>query len=418
MTKITKRNAFGLVLTVIGAGAIVAASAAPVFADPVPSGFRDIKVVGSNTDQGLFDGASNGFTLGSASFTPTDPLSDIASYDAVDPTDPTSSPQNIQTRDGGPVFTRPNGSGDGVKALSAAWDPANHTWDGVTLSSADITAARSSSAGPVAYDGTSDLTYIPFARDAVGVVTKGLNISNFTTDELEAIYGTGDHTDGTYTQVAGTVTVGDIQISGSGTSQEEFYVTDPTTTPVTRVQVVAAVPQSGSGTRNFFLNAIGSTGSFGAWVQDNGGEENDAASVPDNGIFPFSGASLIEQENTLITSTLTGLTGIAFPEVNGETLVTSVDKNAAPGTLYGDPTIEPSYTLGNGSFDRDVYTVVPTSQLNHSIDGSTLENTFDNILPQSKDTSGHFIVADYGFESEVLGYTQSSANWFQNTFQH
>lgn len=413
MTKITKRSALGLALTVVGAGALIVGSAAPVLADPPTSPTdRDIVAVGSNTNQGLFNGVSNGFTLNGVTTNATDPLSDIASYDAgtgtIDPK--------------GTTYTRPNGSGDGVKALSAAWDPANHVWDGTTLGNGDVTVARSSSNPGTVYSSSDDLAFIPFGRDAVGVVTKDLNIGNFTTDELEALYGTGAHTDGTYTQVSGTVSVGDIQTSGSGATQEELYVTDPATAPASDVQITAALPQSGSGTRNFFLTAIGSVGgAFGAWVTaPDTAEENSIASVPADGIFPISGASVIEQENGLITNTGVNDTGVTFPTIDGSanTLITEQDANAAPGTLYGNTSVVPSGAVG--VYARDVYTVVPTSQLGTVYDGDTLQDIFDNVLPNLKDASPahNFVVVDYGFEHEAPAYTENQSNWFGSPFQH
>lgn len=424
MRGITTRATALLGTIIVVAAGVTVGTTTGATADPTPGGGAcgDIILVGSGETQPLMAGVSEGFVLGDVSYLPVAPLSDIVSYPPGAPMTlcgggtPLPGPPVSPGPGTGPV-SAPVGCGGGIEALSAAWDPANHVWDGVTLSNEDITAVRCSYNSGTAYSSSDDLAYIPVARNAMGVVTKGLNISNFTTDELEALYGTGDQTDGTYTQVSGTVSVGDIEASGSGATQEEFYVTAVSGTAVTTRQIVPAIPQPGSDARNFFLNAIGSLGgSFGSWVQDNGGDENDVTSVPVDGIFPFSGAALIEQLKGQIPDTGVTGPGTAFPEVNGQTLITEDDANAAPGSLYGDASTLPAD--GTGVFDHDDYTVVPSSQLDAAYDGDTLQDIFDNLLPNATDSDGNFVVADYGFEHEEPTYTEDQSTWYGSPFQH
>lgn len=402
MRGITTRATALLGAVIVVAAGVTVGTATGATADPSPgdsTGCGDIILVGSGETQPL---------MAAVSELSGPPLSEIVSY----------APGAPMTLCGGDGLAAPGGCADGLKALSAAWDPADHVYDGVILSNEDITAVRCTSNPGTPYDSSDDLAYLPFTRNAVGVATNGLtSITNFTTDELEALYGTGGYTDGTYTQVPGTVSVGDIEVSGSGTTQEELYVAAVSGSDVITQQIVPALPQLGSETRSFFLTAIGSpTGTFGAWVQDNGGDENDATSVPADGIFPFSGAALIEQLKGQIPDTGVTGPGTAFPEVNGQTLITEDDANAAPGSLYGDAS-----TLsadGTGVFDHDDYTVVPSSQLDAAYDGDTLQDIFDNLLPNATDSDGNFVVADYGFEHEEPSYTEDQSNWYGSPFQH
>src|SRR5215475_11509682 len=94
-------------LTVGVAAAAAVVFASPAFADPV----RPYAAVGSDTIQDVWNGLTNDSTAVAPS---------IASYNA---TSNGVAYQTIQTKTGGDWFARPNGSGDGAKALSAVWDP-------------------------------------------------------------------------------------------------------------------------------------------------------------------------------------------------------------------------------------------------------------------------------------------------------
>lgn len=147
------QNKSKLRLGVAAAFAVVAVSlgvAAPVSADPTPAGtIKPLVGVGSDTTENLLNGLSTVVT-------------NLGSYDA------TGSSQ-IQTRTGGPLFNRPNGSGSGQKALTASINP-NGTDKWPAGTGVDITGqvdfARSSSAPSGSLPGTQ-LTFVPFARDAV-----------------------------------------------------------------------------------------------------------------------------------------------------------------------------------------------------------------------------------------------------------
>ena len=144
---------------------------------------------------------------------------------------------------------RPNGSGNGQEALSRAFDGvavtnANGGWGttadcGPTTNSGrqDVSGlidfARSSSGKSSSFPGT-DLTFVPFARDAVGVAVyraAGTPVTDFTYSELETLY----------------------KANATGVSITK-------SNGVESVRIIACGIQLGSGTGNFLLTALnGST---------------------------------------------------------------------------------------------------------------------------------------------------------------
>jgi len=231
---------------------------APAFADPTP-GNRDLNGVGSDTTQDVMNGLASAIPA-------------IGSYDAI-------GPNPITTRTGGFSFARPNGSSAGVQALSRAAqdlgvnglakqnDP---LLPGFNPSLAlEIDFARSSSA-PASNLGGNDLTFIPFGRDAVTFAVNG------TTEFPRNIPVGSAAQDATvpapftvrniYRTCPGPVVVDPV----TGLNEATGMAYTNTRTFAT-VRITPLLPQSGSGTRNFFLNSIGFTGSnptgFGVCVK-------------------------------------------------------------------------------------------------------------------------------------------------------
>lgn len=285
-------------VTVAALGASVFALGAPAQADPTGGAFRLYAGVGSDTTQSVMNAIAGDVpgTTGSTRF--------IGSYDAF-------GSAQIRTKSGGPLFDRPAGSGAGVKALSDA--VTGTPYNGVDITG-QVQFARSSS-GPAAAG--TDLTYIPFARDAVAYAYKGAaaTIGKLTTAQLKAIYS------------ADTPVV----ING--------------------VAVTGVLPQSASGTRKFFLSAIGVT-TIGASVIQTSSPENDGTILTaKNQVVPFSAAQWISQKNGLVTDTTAG-DFLGAPNGKG-----AVTKNAsgqlAPATAF----------YNSAPFGRYVYNVIPTSQV-------------------------------------------------------
>ncbi|NUQ97593.1 MAG: hypothetical protein HOY79_13915 [Streptomyces sp.] len=351
------------------AAAVVAgglALATPAVADPDAGAFRRLVGVGSDTTQDVLN-ALAGDTVNGTSYSATAVKSTdgagIASYDAIEPgTGSTSS--SITTRSGGPSFLRPNGSGKGRLALSEALTGDKYpTSDGVSISG-QVDFARSSS-GPSA-SGTA-FTYIPMARDAVGVAVKGSALDTLTVDQLHDIYS------GTLTTVNGQT-------------------------------VHPRIPQSGSGTRKFFLGAIGLTDATLSpnvtTVQEN---QANAALTEDGALVPFSVGSWIAQNNGVspdysTTAAAAGghLASVQLPGDTGATSpVTTVNGKLSPVTAYYD----------NATFGRDVYNVVPS----RAIDPTGIffdKDLYDVFVTSGSHTAGmasdnaEKVISAFGFVNE------------------
>jgi ABC-type phosphate transport system substrate-binding protein len=246
MRSVTRKFTMASVVAVASLAAAVA-SLGPASADPAstpPAG--SIVAVGSDTIQSFDNGLSTAYN-GS---TPT-PTSKFYSWDATgtSPIAPKTGCDTTANPPGAGDINRPNGSGSGITAL-------NNT----DYTCVDI--ARSSR-GP--NTGTTDY-FIPFATDAVGwsAYTGGNAPSNLTSAELKGIYNC------TYTTW-------------------NSLPTDPTSSTDT---IKVYLPQSGSGTRSFFLSALGITATSEPCWQSATPEENEGTDAAFTGntdaIFPYS----------------------------------------------------------------------------------------------------------------------------------
>lgn len=254
-------------LGVVAASAIAMlafGAVAPATADPI--GFKPLNGVGSDTTQDVVGGVA---TVVSA----------IGSYDAT-------GSATIQTTSAGPTFNRPNGSTSGVQALSAS---VNNTGTrtfpatgGVSITG-QVDFARSSSAPSGSFVGT-DLTFIPFARDAVTYAVSAA--SDFPRDIALGNAGQDSASPAPFTLrniYRGTVT---SYVDGDFNS----------------VTIRPIIPQAGSGTRSFWLSALGLTEAsiVGTPTTDlgNTAQEHNGTYVKNAGdIAPFSIAQYIAQGN-------------------------------------------------------------------------------------------------------------------------
>ncbi len=255
-------------LGVVAATAVVAlafGAAAPAYADP--SGFKNLVGVGSDTTENLVNG------LGTV-------VTNIGSYDAT-------GSATIQTRSGGAFFARPKGSGNGQKALSASVNQGGtRTWP--AAAGVDITGqvdfARSSSGPSSALVGT-DLTFIPFAKDALTFAVSAA--SDFPRD-----IATGSSAQDALSPAPFT-----LRNIYRGT------VTSYTDGDFSTVTIRPLLPQQGSGTRSFWIGALGMTETTitaGGVATDLGNtvEEHDGTFVTQPGdLVPYSVAQFIQQGN-------------------------------------------------------------------------------------------------------------------------
>lgn len=287
-----RKGLAAVTLALLGFTGLAVAQVSPAMADPT-----EIYVAaGSDTIQDVmnqFGVDLSGNTLGS--------------YNAVNPVTAAAHELITPVKQNGTVcsFARPNGSGEGVAALRFSTNPASGaTPPTPSPQQGCVDIARSSSGPGTNQSNTGQFVYIPFALDAVagstgpatggvvgGVTTVATNITQanqFTLQNLKDLYACNTVTAGGVTYNPGTATAGQQQI--------DLYI-----------------PQSGSGTRNFWATTLGFNATTPpACVHDTivGGalagtnpptqvEEHDGTAVATdpNGFGPFSIAQWISQRN-------------------------------------------------------------------------------------------------------------------------
>ena len=278
-------------------------------AEPVSNSYV---LVGSDTLQDSTNALINGTIASGPLVRITSGGSTLGNFDAF-------GAAAVQTKPNGPFFGRPAGSGAGVTALRASITGAAYTGNAAVpakVITGQVDIARSSSGPTVNAAGL--LQYVPYARDAVAYAYKG-----------------------------GTAAWASI----SATQLKQIY--DGTLTTIDGVAIKPRLPQAGSGTRNFFLPAIGyaagTTTAPGAPDVSNTTPENDASVLAAGEIIPFSVASWVAQANGVTGTNSTSIAGVALGTPLGSTLPFT-------GTA---PALVPDATYyANPSFGRDTYLVV------------------------------------------------------------
>lgn len=321
MKALRKIAVLGVTVGLMAGGAMLAG---PASADPVAPGYA---ATGSDTIQDVMNALTNGTTVTGSTVRVIAAGNYVGNFDAF-------GSSMIQTKATGPYFVRPAGSGNGVKSLSRSIDGA--AWNGVTITG-QVDIARSSSNWGSNASSSGQLAYVPFARDGVAYAYKAANaadaavLANLTTAQLHDLY--------TASAVGAATTVGGVTI-----------------TP--------RIPQSGSGTRSFFLGAI-SVASLGGAVNDTGNTtpENDGSVLNVNEIIPFSTASWVAQKNGAAPSTFTGTTGVGLGSPTG---VAPYSPYPTPGSADVAPLTSSSTYFANATWGRDTYLVVQYSRINPS----------------------------------------------------
>ncbi len=357
IVKNKKAAALCAVVGVALAGLVVTA---PANADPVSSSYV---LAGSDTLQDAANALANGTSItGPTVRTTTNAGAAIASYDAF-------GSAAIQTKPNGKYFARPAGSGDGVKSLSRSIDGAPFSVSGNATPAVSITGqvdiARSSS-GPGANANTSGpLAYIPFSRDAVS-----------------------------YAIAAGTAT-GLEQLSTAQLTQ----IYNCTLTTVNGVAVSPVLPQPASGTRKFFLSAIGVT-TPGACVNQSTLPENDGTVLGTAGqIIPFSVASWVAQKNG------------AAQDRTGAAVLGSAEGATAPYNGTGNALVPNAAYYGDSTWGRDTYVVVEYARINTASPtyDATLAALVDPTKPKSLTNFGP-LATNSGAVKTKFGFLAPSSN--------
>ena len=312
------------ICAVVGVALAGVAIAAPASADPISNSYT---LVGSDTLQDVSNALVNGTAITGSPVRTISANGTLGSFDAF-------GSASVQIKSAGPNFGRPSGSGDGVKALSRSIDGAAYTATNNTTPAAVITGqvdiARSSSGPGGNANASGVLAYVPFARDAVSYAYNGTAaaLGSISTAQLTQIYSC----------VAGANVINGVTVQ-------------------------PLLPQAGSGTRKFFLGAIGVTDNAAllSCVTNSGANpsfaavnENDGTALSAVGmIAPFSVASYIAQTN-----------GAAFDRTGPAALGSPISTAPVTGsgtTLAANPAYYASSVWG-----RDTYMVVQFSRIDSS----------------------------------------------------
>jgi len=233
--------------------ALAFGAVAPAYADP--SSGKPLSGTGSDTTQDVMGGVASAVTA-------------LGSYDAIG-----SSTITVN----GTTFSRPSGSSAGVRALSSSIR--GIAYAGTVLPVGTLQWARSSSLG--SQTGT-ELTYVPFARDAVTIAMSAS--SDFPKDVAMGAAG----------QPTNAFTLRNIYL-GTVTSFIDSAGNTITIRPL--------LPQVNSGTRQFWVSALGTTEAAltaGGKATDLGNtvQEHDGSFLTTDGdIAPFSVGQFIAQGN-------------------------------------------------------------------------------------------------------------------------
>jgi ABC-type phosphate transport system substrate-binding protein len=338
--KLKKIVALGATVGLALAGVGLASTAS---AEPVSNSYV---AVGSDTLQDSMNALTNGTNASGSYVRITAGALTVGNFDAF-------GSAAIQTKSGGPFFGRPSGSSAGRDALRRSidgngWVAANNSTPSRVITG-QVDIARSSSGPGTNANANGRLLYVPYARDAVGYAYKGGTAAwaNLTPTQLKAIY------DGTLTSIDG-------------------------------VPVTPRLPQAGSGTRTFFLNALGYSGSAptAPAVSDTGNTtaENDATVLGDNQIIPFSVANWISQANNVsgVNTLIAAPTVLLGSPVAGQAPFTGTAPNLVPNAGF----------YSNTTFGRDTYLIVERSRVQASFTtGAAFDPVLANLVDSTKATS-------------------------------
>jgi hypothetical protein len=356
-----KKNTWRLGAVAVAVAATLALGSTPALADP--SGFKALAGSGSDTTQDVLSG------LGTA-------VSSIGSYDAT-------GSSTIQTKAGGPTFNRPNGSTAGIQALSASINSTGtKLWQGTSITG-QLDFARSSS-GPSATFPGSNLTFVPYARDAV---TYAVNAGSSFPRNLPL-----------GSAAAATANPNALTLWNIYHCTRTTYL-DGAGDPVT---IRPLIPQAGSGTRSFWLGRVGLTeATIPGCVTDlsNTVQEHNGTKLTGAGdIVPFSIAQYVAQGNH---GAILDDTGVVVAERRA---------NIALGAING---FAPMVVGANGAelngdfpVNRLVYNVVATSRLSDPAIAAAFVGASSSVCQASAVIRqfGFATIANCGATTTTSGY--------------
>jgi hypothetical protein len=304
----------------------------------------------------------------------------IDSFDANPAGGTTSNPGCITTKLGGPSFDRPGSTTSGLAALLAAvtgsgWENSSASCTGATVNvTGQIDFARAAR-GPKVTGST--LTFIPYARDGLGVVyyDHGTgHIASLTTAQLTALYSSPTGT----STIGGDTVYACLTISGStprSNLESAIGVSDTT----------ASAAATAAGCNNKIQNSGNDFYSF-------------ASTLPagSDAVIPISSGSWISQAN-----------GLAVDRSNlaraGGADLASIDSLGKPYTGTAPSELPNTTYYQSTQYGYNVYTVVPSAKLSGFTQDAALESLFVGTGSALCSAPEQTIVNSFGFDSLVGG---------------
>jgi ABC-type phosphate transport system substrate-binding protein len=345
----------GLIVATASAGLVGIVS--PASADPVTT----YVAVGSDTTQDVMNGLARGIGGGL-----------IGSWDAINPV--TGVAHEVINPKPGCKFARPNGSGEGVSALRTALGGGPGTAPSPLPGAGCVDIARSSS-GPTV-DTNGQLIYIPLALDAVALATGPATAVGGTDPAVATSITTADQFS------LGTLAAGANPSTGLIRLYHDCLpVTYGGVTYTPDVNIHLYIPQTGSGTRNFWAQKLGN---FNATTPP--------TCVHDHMFNPatndFTGAQVEEHDGTVLAGDALGVAPFSIAQwINqsrsAQTFSNDRRHNAALHSMSvadGGTAVAPTVAGGNLNpafpITREVFNVVKFT----SVSGAAADPTLVAIL--------------------------------------
>jgi hypothetical protein len=300
----------------------------------------------------------------------------IVSFDANPAGGTTSNPGCITTKLGGPSFDRPGSTTSGLAALLAAV-----TGSGWVNSSASCTGTAVNVTGQIDFvraargpkTAGTQLTFIPYARDGLGVIEfdHGTgHLATLTTAQLTALYSSSTGT----STINGDTVYACLTISGStprSNLESAIGVSDTT----------ASTAATAAGCNNKIQNSGNDFWTF-------------ASTLPagSDAVIPISSGSWISQANGLAVDrsdqARTGGADLAAIDALGKPY-TGTAPSELPRTTYYQST----------SYGYNIYNVVPSSKLSGFTQDKALQSLFVGSGSALCSSGEQTIVNQYGFDS-------------------
>jgi hypothetical protein len=289
----------------------------------------------------------------------------------------------------GVVGARGNGSGRGAGNVNDALNTTNGIWGCTDF-------ARASGSQGLGNAGANGAINIPFALDGVtfAVTTTSIYPRKLTFQNLLDIYSCNYPG-----MIPATTTAAQILASHQTAGVNDGT---PQTYAAANGFTYAALPQAGSGTRNFVVAMLGNLATVPVCVANGvtptGAvlEEHNLTTLDDNGIAPVSIAQSITQRAQSVAGVSDKQGRTVLTTLDNSAAVTGLPAGSSNGVLNYPVTMTNTFggaVSGNtvGRFWRDVYNVVPVQRLQDP----NIQAAF--VGPTSGACTNNATLALYGF---------------------